>query len=61
MTGGEYYSAESAADLQQIFEELPTSLIMRSEVTEISVFFATIGALFATVAITLSMLWNPLP
>jgi Ca-activated chloride channel family protein len=61
MTGGIYYSAESAEELHKIFAELPTSLIMRHEVTEISVAFAAIGALFATIAIALSMLWNPLP
>ena len=60
MTGGEYYSAESAEELQQIFEELPLSLIMRHEVTEVSVAFAALGALFATIAVVLSMLWNPL-
>lgn len=61
MTGGIYYSAESAEELHKVFEELPTSLIMRSEVTEISVAFAAIGAFFAILAIALSMLWNPLP
>jgi Ca-activated chloride channel family protein len=61
ITGGIYYSAESAEELHGIFEDLPLSLIMRHEVTEISYLFAAIGALFATLAITLSMLWNPLP
>jgi Ca-activated chloride channel homolog len=61
MTGGVYYSAESADELQQVFEELPLSLIMRHEVTEVSVAFAAIGALLATIAIGLSLLWNPLP
>jgi Ca-activated chloride channel family protein len=61
MTGGTYYSAESAEELQQVFDELPLSLIMRHEVTEISVAFAAAGALLATLAIALSMLWNPLP
>jgi Ca-activated chloride channel family protein len=61
ITGGTYYSAESAEELHQVFEDLPLSLIMRHEVTEISVAFAALGAFFATVAIALSMLWNPLP
>jgi Ca-activated chloride channel family protein len=61
MTGGTYYVAESAEELHQVFEELPLSLIMRHEVTEISYIFAAIGALLATLAIALSMLWNPLP
>ena len=61
MSGGAYYSAESADELQQVFEDLPTSLIMRHETTEISFVFAALGALLATLAIGLSLLWNPLP
>lgn len=61
MTGGEYYSAESAGELNTVFQNLPTSLITRHEVTEISFVFAALGALLATLAITLSMRWHPLP
>jgi Ca-activated chloride channel family protein len=61
LTGGEYYSAESAGELHSVFQNLPTSLITRHEVTEISVLFAAIGALLATLAAVLSLRWNPLP
>ena len=61
MTGAEYYSAESAGELHTVFQNLPTSLITRHEVTEISVLFAALGALLATLAIALSMIWHPLP
>jgi Ca-activated chloride channel family protein len=61
MTGGIYYSAESSSELLNVFQELPTNLIFRHEVTEISVIFASIGALFAAIGIALSMLWHPLP
>ncbi len=61
LTGGIYYSAESAAELHEVFEELPTSLITRHETTEISVFFAAAGALLAALAVGLSLRWNPLP
>ena len=61
LTGAEYYSAESAAELQDVFTNLPTSLIMRHETSEISVVFTALGALFATCAIGLSMRWHPLP
>jgi Ca-activated chloride channel homolog len=61
MTGGEYYSAESAGDLQHVFENLPTSLITRHEIREISVAFAAIGALLVVMAIALSLRWHPLP
>jgi Ca-activated chloride channel family protein len=61
LTGGEYYAAESAAELETVFRELPTSLITRTETTEISVAFAALGALAAALALALSQLWHPLP
>jgi Ca-activated chloride channel family protein len=61
MTGGEYYSAMSAGELQNVFENLPTYLITKHETTEISVAFAALGALLAAIAIGLSLLWHPLP
>jgi Ca-activated chloride channel family protein len=61
MTGGEYYSAESAGELQNVFQSLPTYLIVKHEITEISVAFAALGALLVTTAVILSLLWQPLP
>jgi len=61
MTGGSYYLAESGTELQQVFRELPTSLIVRHEPVEISVTFVAVGALLVALAIGLSMLWHPLP
>lgn len=61
MTGGEYYTASSAAELHHVFEQLPTYLITRNEKLEISVGFAAIGMLFAGIAIVLSMAWHPFP
>jgi Ca-activated chloride channel family protein len=61
ITSAEYYSAESAAELQEVFANLPTSLIMRYETSEISVAFTALGALLATCAIALSTRWQPLP
>lgn len=61
MTGGTYYSAESAGELQDVFQELPTYLFTRREITEISVVFAAIGTLLAALAIVLSLIWHPLP
>jgi Ca-activated chloride channel family protein len=61
MTGGEYYSAESADELQKVFRELPTYLITKTETTEISILFTAAGALLAALAIALSLLWHPLP
>ena len=61
MTGGIYYSAESAGELQDVFQELPTYLITSRELREISVVFAAAGALLAALAIVLSLIWHPLP
>jgi Ca-activated chloride channel homolog len=61
MTGGSYYSAESAGELHDVFQNLPTYLITRHEITEISVAFAAIGALLAAIAIGLSLKWHRLP
>ena len=61
MTGGAYYSASSAGELQNVFKSLPTYLIMKHETTEISVFFTVFGALLAAIAIVLALLWHPMP
>ena len=61
LTGGEYFAPESADELNAVFRELPDSLITRAEITEISAFFVAAGALFALLAIGLSLRWNPLP
>lgn len=60
MTGGEYYAATSAQELQDVFNGLPTHLITRHETTELSVFFVALGVLVVAVALTLAWLWNPL-
>jgi len=61
LTGGTYYSASSAGELQDVFRNLPVYLITKHETTEISVVFTAIGALLAAMAIVLSLIWHPLP
>lgn len=60
MTGGTYHLAESSAELQEVFENLPTQLFIVTETTEISVIFAAIAAFLIVLAILLSLRWNPL-
>ena len=60
MTGGTYYAAESAGELQQVFRELPLTLTTRDETTEISVAFIALGALLAALGVGLSLAWNRL-
>ena len=59
MTGAKYYSASSAGELQQVFRQLPTYVVMKHETTEVSVLFAVAGAALALIAISLSLLWHP--
>jgi Ca-activated chloride channel family protein len=59
MTGGDYYSAESAGELQQVFQDLPASFSTRPETTEISYIFAALGALLAAAAMFLALRWQP--
>jgi len=61
LTGGSYFSAQSASELNKVFTDLPTSLIVKHGVTEITVFFAAFGTLLAGLAILLALLWHPLP
>lgn len=59
MTGGEYYAATSAGELQSVFRDLPISFITRRETMEVSVLFTAAGALLATLAVVLSQIWQP--
>jgi Ca-activated chloride channel homolog len=61
VTGGKYYPAESADQLKQVFAQLPTNLITKHEVVEISVGFVGIGAALAGLAFLLGRAWRPLP
>ena len=60
-TGGKYYPAESAGDLQQVFASLPTTLITKSEVVEVSVGFVGLGGILTAFAFLLGRAWRPLP
>lgn len=59
MTDAEYYLAESAAELQDVFNNLPKYYVTTTEEREISVAFAGIGALLAAASIFLAQRWNP--
>ena len=61
MTGGTYSPAESAAQLQQVFEDLPTTTITRSETVELTVGFVAAGVALWGSALLLARAWRPLP
>lgn len=60
MSGGSYYAATSANELESVFQKLPIYLITREETMEVSVFFAALGAAFVALAMMLAMRWHPL-
>ena len=60
-TGGKYFPAESADQLQQVFAQLPTNLITKHEAIEISVLFVGLGALLAAIGLLLDRWWRALP
>lgn len=60
-TGGEYYLATSAGELEEVFRNLPTYVIATLETTEVSVFFTALAVLLATFAMLLVFRWHPLP
>jgi Ca-activated chloride channel family protein len=61
MTGGEYFRAENAEQLQEVFHDLPTQVVLQKEVLEISVLFSALGAMLAMTAVILSLKWNRFP
>lgn len=61
LTGGTYYPAESADELGEVFDALPTSEIMDHRVEEVSVAFAGLGALLCSMALLLGRAWRPMP
>lgn len=59
MTGGKFYSATGADELQAVFQDLHNFVAMTNQTIEVSVFFAAAGALIAMAAFVLSILWHP--
>jgi Ca-activated chloride channel homolog len=61
ITGGKYYPASSADELNAVFSSLPLNLVVKHQVTEISFAFVGLGALLAGVGLLLGRAWRPLP
>ena len=57
-TGGEYFRAENAESLVDIFAELPTRVDLQTEEREITVWFALVAAVLAVLAMGLALAWN---
>lgn len=61
LTGGDYFRAESADQLYDVFLDLPAQIVLQNDSLEISVLFTALGAFFALLAVGLSLWWNRFP
>ena len=61
ITEAEYYAAESADDLLQVFSTIPVQIEKKKVRMEVSAVLTAIGALLALSAVALGLRWSPLP
>ena len=61
ISGGSYFRAENADQLYEVFQNLPTQIVLQKENLEISALFLALGAILVTAAVALSLLWNQYP
>lgn len=62
ISGGEYYSAESAEDLMAVYDQLTPKLVMKEEKLEITALLSAASLLFLIAGGVLSLAWfNRLP
>jgi Ca-activated chloride channel family protein len=57
LTGGTYYNAQSAQDLQKVYDNLKSQLVVKPEKTEVTSFLAGAGLLILLVGGAFSLLW----
>jgi Ca-activated chloride channel homolog len=57
VTGGSYYAAEDEQDLQQVYEDLDTRLVVKPQMIEVTALFAGAGVLLLTVGGLCSLAW----
>lgn len=57
LTDGEYFQADSAADLGQVYRKLSTRLALERRETEIGALLAAVAALLLVAACALSIMW----
>lgn len=58
VTGGQYYRAESADQLQEALADLPSHVTVTTEHIDIASWFAAAGGLLVITALALSLWWN---
>jgi Ca-activated chloride channel homolog len=57
LTGGEYYNAQTAQDLRNIYENLSPQLVLKPQSIEVTALFAGAGIFLMIVGGALSLLW----
>jgi Ca-activated chloride channel homolog len=58
ITGGQYYKAESADQLQTALGDLPSQLTVVNKHVDIASWFAGAGGLLVAIVVGLSLWWN---
>lgn len=61
ITGGDYFRAENADQLFEVFLNLPTQIVLQTQETEIGFIFLALGGVLTAVAFFLSLKWNRFP
>jgi Ca-activated chloride channel family protein len=61
LTGGQYFRAEDADQLADVFQRLPSEVVSQQVDEELSVWFVLAAAVLAAEAIGLSLWWNRYP
>ena len=60
-TGGQYFRAKDAAQLNDVFQRLPSEAVRQTDDVELTVWFVLGAALLVAAAIGLSLWWNRYP
>jgi Ca-activated chloride channel family protein len=58
LTGGEYFTADSRAELQAIYDEIDPGLTLKPQVTELTAMVGGLGLLLLVVGGLASLVWN---
>lgn len=61
LTGGQYFRAEDADQLNDVFQRLPSEVVEQEVDDELSVWFVLAAAVLAASAVGLSLWWNRYP
>ena len=57
-TGGQYYRAENAGQLQEALGDLPSHITVVTQHVDVASWFAAAGGLLVAAALALSLWWN---